>query len=217
MSDPNDYTLVFKSFDGGGPSFTVIIEDPSMLSYVSRIEYGEREEAETGSPFEDIITFHGLKSGETKVTIEVRSPIMPGYDLIYIATIGEDMKVDMHQTMALDTLDLYRATDMAPVSYHLYLENGRYYLEDIYGDTFPVDAAEVDKICKIYEEYELFKWDGFDESNSGVLDGESFSLDIYMTDGVFINVRGDNAFPENYFEVMGKLMEVLEGITGENE
>ena len=48
---PEKAVLSFSSFDGGGHEYSVEIEDPEILTYTSKRDYGaERDELETGSP-----------------------------------------------------------------------------------------------------------------------------------------------------------------------
>ena len=61
--------------------------------------------------------------------------------------------------------------------------------------------AEYEELCAKLHTLGVQKWNGFSKSNPNVLDGESFSLDIELTDGSTITAYGCNAYPENYQEV----------------
>jgi len=50
---------------------------------------------------------------------------------------------------------------------------------------------------------------------SGVLDGEGFRLVIELTDGTSVHAYGSNSFPENYFDVIGQMQDILDGIEPE--
>lgn len=57
---PEKAVLFFSSFDGGGHEYSVEIEDPEILTYTSKRDYGaEQDELETGSPYWMIFTFTG--------------------------------------------------------------------------------------------------------------------------------------------------------------
>ena len=66
------------------------------------------------------------------------------------------------------------------------------------GAACQLDQAEIEKLLKIIEDYDLFAWDGFNKSNPFVLDGEGFSLEIAFSDGTGIRAHGDNRFPAGY-------------------
>ena len=67
------------------------------------------------------------------------------------------------------------------------------------------------------EKYDLYRWDGFDESQDNVLDGEGFRLEISFTDGASIRANGNNAFPEDYFSAIGEIQEILDSIQVEKK
>ena len=73
---------------------------------------------------------------------------------------------------------------------------------------FAVEDAEA--LMEVIEKYGIESWDGFSGSRKYVLDGEGFSLEIRFTDGTSVNARGDNAFPEHYFDAIGEIWEILE-------
>ena len=97
-TDDKSSTLSFHSFDGGGPSYNVEIQDPSVLSYTSEQKYGKEDHEELdGAGYDVIFTFHGLKSGSTTVTITAESPIMPTETTVYAAAVDEALKVTLTQ------------------------------------------------------------------------------------------------------------------------
>ncbi|MBR3149095.1 MAG: hypothetical protein IKF64_02910 [Eubacterium sp.] len=92
-SDDEEYkkeaVVSFHSFDGGGPSFSATIDDPSVVKYEHDIKYNNPKHAEMeGSGFDVYFTFTGLQPGSTSVKIEERSPIAGNFDHYY------DVKVD---------------------------------------------------------------------------------------------------------------------------
>lgn len=97
-------TLSFDSFDGGGPSYTAIMEDDSIVSFEKTVEYGREDHAEIdGAAFTVTFTFTGLKPGTTGLTVEERSPIAGNFDRSYTVTVAEDLTVTVE---ALGVVDL---------------------------------------------------------------------------------------------------------------
>ncbi len=108
-SDNADHTtgktasLSFESFDGGGPEFNVVIADESIVSYESRTKYyNDDHEQMNGSGYDVIITFTGIKPGETTVLIEERSPIADNLDHKYKATVDDELNVQIEQLSVKD-------------------------------------------------------------------------------------------------------------------
>ena len=88
--------LYFDSFDGGGPSYDVKIEDKSIVAYSQEHYYFNPDHDNMcGCGYEVKISFAGLKPGKTKATIECRSNIADNYDAIY------DVEVDGGLTVTL--------------------------------------------------------------------------------------------------------------------
>ena len=93
--------LSFHSFDGGGPDFTAVAQDASIISWQKTKDYGREDHNEIdGAAFTVTFTFTGLKPGKTELIIEERSPIAGNTDLVYAVTVGEDLSVTLEQTEA---------------------------------------------------------------------------------------------------------------------
>lgn len=89
-------TVSFDSFDGGGPSFDVLIADESIVSYDSERKYHKADHEEmNGAGYDVIITFTGKKPGETTVVIEERSPIADNLDHEYKIVVDDSLKVQL--------------------------------------------------------------------------------------------------------------------------
>ena len=83
-------SVSYESFDGGGPEFSVRIDDPEIASCESRRHYWKDDhEQMTGAGYEVIITFTALKAGETTATISARSPIAENFDAIYAIKVDD--------------------------------------------------------------------------------------------------------------------------------
>ena len=79
-----------------------------------------------------------------------------------------------------------------------------------------IDAKYLDELADIIKEKKVVKWDGFDESKDGVLDGSGFSLKVKYDDGKEINAYGYMKYPDNYQEVMESFDKVLENAKNSN-
>ena len=95
--------LSFESFDGGGPDFNVLIADEGIASYETGVKYHSSDHGEmTGSGFDKIITFTGIKPGETTVVVEERSPIADNLDHKYRVTVDDGLNVQIEQLSVKD-------------------------------------------------------------------------------------------------------------------
>ena len=88
-------------------------------------------------------------------------------------------------------------------SYAAYVESGvmladfcLYGMEEITG--VPLDADEVQAVLALPTQADFSLWDGFRQTASDVLDGDSFSLTLRFADGTEIAAFGSNAYPESY-------------------
>lgn len=69
----------------------------------------------------------------------------------------------------------------------------------IADDSFMINLEKVLNKC------EVSNWNGFNKTNSNVLDGDSFHLSIFMKDGESISASGYMMWPKNYGEVKVEL------------
>ena len=105
----NTAVLEFESFDGGGPDFTAILEDASIVSVRKSIEYSDPNHAElNGAGYTVTFTFTGSKAGKTGMKMEERSPIAGNYDRTYTLTVADDLSVSIE---ALEVVDLDAPND----------------------------------------------------------------------------------------------------------
>lgn len=105
--------IAYDSFEGGGPEYTVTIDDPSIIAYAEEIQRsssGEDGEYIDGASYDVIFEFIGLKQGKTKVTISARSPIADNFDAVYSASVDQDLNVKM---------DLVDSADIEAAEYDL--------------------------------------------------------------------------------------------------
>ena len=129
-------SLSFESFDGGGPEFNVVIADEGIVSYDIRSKYKDQDhEKMRGSGYDEIITFTGIKPGETNVIIEERSPIADNLDHKYRVTVDEELNVQIEQ---LSVRDIDR-------------EAGEGMILKINGDKYPVEWEDNESVEALKE------------------------------------------------------------------
>ena len=92
----------------------------------------------------------------------------------------------------------YRNDFMVPQNYEIFLLGDAYYL--YINDDLPIllDPYDADDLVRIIDKYDVQAWDGFDDSNYEVDDGEFYYFSAVLTDGTSIYAHGQNAFPLNY-------------------
>ena len=89
--------------------------------------------------------------------------------------------------------------------YQLSLEDDKYNIEiKPYGideeDKLNIEVTTefIEELSKILKKYAVNKWDGFDKTNQGVLDGDSFSFSMSFNNGKSIHATGYMKWPSNY-------------------
>lgn len=88
--------LHFESFDGGGPSFAVLIADEGIVRCSRSVHYSKPDHEEmTGAGFTVTLRFTALAPGETELTVQARSPIAENCDMRYRARVDADMNVTL--------------------------------------------------------------------------------------------------------------------------
>ena len=210
--------LTLSSFSGGGPEYTITIGDPQIVSYTCRTEYDDPDqEPMPGAGYQIIYTITGIQPGITKMTVSMSSPLMENREDIYTVTVDENLNVTLDQEKAITRFELYRNGEIAFDSYEIITFMDGYSVS-VNGENFlSIDKKYVDELFQVVEKYDLYRWDGFDESQDNVLDGEGFRLEISFTDGASIRANGNNAFPEDYFSAIGEIQEILDSIQVEKK
>ena len=69
----------------------------------------------------------------------------------------------------------------------------------------PVTDDDINAFSALLDALKLSDWNGFDETDTDVLDGESFSLDVEFSDGGVIAACGSNCFPTDYAEAAARI------------
>ncbi len=75
--------------------------------------------------------------------------------------------------------------------------------EDKLETEVTIDLLE--EITKILKKYEVNKWDGFDKTDQGVLDGDSFSFLVSFNNDKSIHASGYMMWPKNYRNVRDEI------------
>ena len=66
--------------------------------------------------------------------------------------------------------------------------------------TYEVDKGKVQQFESLLNEIEIYKWNNFKKSNKNVMDGDSFSLSIWLENGKDISASGYMSWPSHYTE-----------------
>ncbi len=83
-------------------------------------------------------------------------------------------------------------------------------------ENVPISAEDFGKLESIIDDYEIRSWAGFDEVNTLVLDGESFTLSAVFDDGTQIDAHGSNSFPQGYWYAKDAILLCIEEIMENN-
>ena len=104
-ADRRGAVLEFKSFDGGGPEYSLVLQDPSLVKWdVSRQYAKANHEQLTGAGYTVIFRFTGLQPGETVLTVQERSPIAGNLDRHYRLRVDEQLQVSV-EALSVEDLD----------------------------------------------------------------------------------------------------------------
>ena len=91
-----------------------------------------------------------------------------------------------------------------------YIANIKPYLvadDDALSIELNIDTIE--NIVEVLKKYEVSKWDGFNKSDQGVLDGDSFSLYVWFENDKSIHASGYMKWPENYSNVRNEISDIF--------
>ncbi len=210
--DGRNAVLVFSSFDGGGFEYSIAVDDPEIVAYTARKDYGGNlQEFETGSPYEMYFTFSGLKPGSTKVTVLASSPIIDNYEMVYQADVDENLKVTLTAPASISRFELTLHGKSASRYYAMHMLQNEPYLSVGNNESYrKIDPQAADALTKVFEAYDVASWNGFTRyGRKNVPDGEGFRLSIYLNDGSYIYAAGDSTYPENYHEVISQWEKIL--------
>ena len=207
--------LRLSTFGGGGPEYRAVPADPEIVSVEVGYDPGAGSHGtEAGARYDVVFTLRGLRPGETELTVVGESPILPPETRRYAVTVAEDLRLRVTPIRSLSRLYVYRNGSINYEFYEIESDETGYVLTISERESRPIPPETADALCAVIDKYGLEQWDGFSKSQSGVLDGEGFRLEIELTDGTRILASGDNAFPPDYFNAMGELWAILEAAAG---
>ena len=201
--------LRFSSFAGGGYEYTVEVDDPSVVRWSAAYEYEEHADEIDGASFDFVVIFTGTKPGSTTASVHGRSPILDNEDSVYTVEVDEELHVVLTPVRKISTFYVYRCGEIAYDTYRINMNGDGYSVSVNDTREQPFSTEDADALLQVIEAYDIASWDGFSESRKYVLDGESFWLEIGLTDGTSVLARGDNAFPAHYFDAIGEIWDIL--------
>lgn len=79
-----------------------------------------------------------------------------------------------------------------------------------------IEELDVRALEEIMCTYNVGSWDGFDKSNSFVMDGNSFTLKVDMDGGRSINAHGYANFPNDFYKFSDEIDRVFMRIYNDN-
>ena len=95
---------------------------------------------------------------------------------------------------------LTRSTDLPSVTFELlHIRDDWYFCQDA-GIPRKVTPALIQELNRIVNQYNLISWNGFSENDPDVLDGEMFSFQATVNDGISIHAEGSANFPMGFHE-----------------
>lgn len=104
--------LTVSSFDGGGPEFEFITDEPSVISWDVTREYGRADHDQIdGAAYDVTVTLHALKEGSATFTVLARSPIADNYDAAYYVTVDGALNITVSEPVIYEVSGGTRATD----------------------------------------------------------------------------------------------------------
>ena len=125
-------SLSFDSFDGGGPTYSVSIEDPSIASVSEGGAYDDPDHEELdGAGYSVTFVFTGLKPGETYANVSARSPIADNFERRYAVIVAEDLSV----TLELLTEEDLNSGAIQPRSHLVLSVNGKVFYPEPEGNS----------------------------------------------------------------------------------
>lgn len=82
--------------------------------------------------------------------------------------------------------------------------------------TIELPKEKIKNIENILNKYDVGKWNGFNKNDNSALDGDSFTLNIYLNDNSSINASGYMKWPKNYNKVKKELDDFFEELSNIN-
>ena len=99
---------------------------------------------------------------------------------------------------------------MPSVNYEVFMLQDEYYLCIGEGPSMKIDPSVAEALSGIIASRDLVSWDGFNENDPYVLDGEGFSMRLVFSDGTQAEASGENSFPDGYHNAKNEMIELLD-------
>ena len=78
-----------------------------------------------------------------------------------------------------------------------------------------IDEDILNRIMDVLNKYTVVKWDGFNKSDNGVLDGDTFTFNLDYNKDINIYASGYMRWPDNYREVKEELDSIFNSLMEE--
>ena len=78
-----------------------------------------------------------------------------------------------------------------------------------------ISDEKVKELIKLFNQYEVWEWNGFEEHHPEVMDGSSFYFSLTVQDDKKLEARGYMMYPENYGEVIQEMIRIIDEGKGE--
>lgn len=72
-----------------------------------------------------------------------------------------------------------------------------------------LDASVAEKLKQLYIDHKVYTWDGYHKTDSDVMDGDGFSLEISFADGQQMTAYGSNCEPSGYGAYVAALKDLF--------
>lgn len=96
VKDAKCKKLRFKSFDGGGPEYTVTISDLGVATYSTKCDYGDQNAEEmTGTAYDVVVSVFPVAAGTTTMEVVGTSPIVEEERYYYQIDVDENLEITL--------------------------------------------------------------------------------------------------------------------------
>ena len=181
--DKNLY-LSFDSFAGGGPEFSLEVEDPSIVSWTRETVWEEHAEELDGASFTAVYTLTGLRPGETRVTVLALSPIAGNIEYLYYVKVDENLKA----TVTVQTETWLDNMLISVPSLVIRAGDRVFYAEP---EDNPSAEAFIDMLSYEPQELEMHDNGGFEKFGSLLWSLPRYDEDIAVEPGDIVLYEGD--------------------------
>jgi len=131
----------------------------------------------------------------------------------------EYVKIDIENTIEFSFNNLAGNYANGRIIYEIKLEESKYIasykpdgIEDEEKYVKEITKEDVLRLEEILTNCEIYKWNGFHESDPDVLDGHDFSIYYRREDKVSISASGYERYPEGYRDTREKIEEYFKDI-----